>query len=205
MNAKRITLSLVVSALFAGMGVAPAVAQNTPAIDRAQIEISARIQQGVATGHITPPEAQRLMQRERELARMEVRFRADGRVTPQERQRLRQDLAELRAEVERIIASRVVARPVPPPASDGLWAQIEARIQQGIQSGHLTQREVNILQQQQRQISRMERRFNRDGRIDRGERRELQREMISLRNHVEVLMNNDERERRRGRGPDRRG
>jgi hypothetical protein len=108
---KFLTHSLLASALFAGLGSAPVMAQYgggvysqgdtyTPGIDRAQQAIGARIQQGLASGQITPPEAQALYQREREIALRENRFKADGHVSHQERQQLRDELAALNDEVD---------------------------------------------------------------------------------------------------------
>src|SRR5665647_132370 len=94
MKSKFFTASLLASAMFVSLGLSPAMAQgnNTPAIDRAQQAISARIQQGLASGHITPSEARELYRRDREIEIRESRFKSDGNATPQERQQLRADL-----------------------------------------------------------------------------------------------------------------
>ena len=66
----------------------------------------------MASGHITPSEAQVLMRRERKIQFRENQFRASGSVNPQERQQLRMDLDGSRAEVERMMNNRdVVMRP----------------------------------------------------------------------------------------------
>ena len=105
MKSKLLTASLLASAIFAGLGMAPAMAQgvNTPRIDQAQQEISARIQQGMASGHITPSEAQVLMRREREIQRHEAFFKSDGVVTQQERRQLRDEVRDLNDDVERMV------------------------------------------------------------------------------------------------------
>jgi hypothetical protein len=79
-KSKLIAGSLLVSALFAGIGMSPAIAQSThtPAIDRAQQDIGALIQQGLASRHISPSEAQYLYRREREIQIRENRFKSDG-------------------------------------------------------------------------------------------------------------------------------
>lgn len=100
------------SALFAGLSMAPAMAQNTntPGIDHAKQVISARIQEGLASGRITPSEAQSLYRRDREIEMRENRFKSDGNASQQERQQLRADLEGLSAEVERLIANNDVVR-----------------------------------------------------------------------------------------------
>ena len=80
MKSKIFTTSLLASALFAGLGMAPAMAQNTstPQVDRAQQAISARIQQGLNSGHITPSE-QRSAGRDRPSGQVVGQLRAHRR------------------------------------------------------------------------------------------------------------------------------
>ncbi|MDB5841213.1 MAG: hypothetical protein JWQ23_3165 [Herminiimonas sp.] len=200
MKTKSLTLSLLVCALIGGIGAAPAMAQNanTPNIDRVQEEIRARIQQGVASGHITQQEAQTLYQREREIQFRELRMKADGSASPQERQALRQDLDAMRAEVERKMTNpRVAGAPDRTPGIDRHEGRIRARIDQGIASGHITRGEARRLYRRDDDIQRMEARFKSDGVVSQGERRQLRRELETLQNDVERLMAND---RTRGDG-----
>ena len=99
MKSKFVVASLLLSALFAG----PAGAQgtHTPRIDQAQQAIGARIQAGLASGHITPSEAQMLIRRDRDIQLRENQFKANGSATPQERQQLRAELSALATDVER--------------------------------------------------------------------------------------------------------
>ena len=201
MKSKLITASLLASALFAGLGFAPVMAQgtNTPAIDRAQAAISARIQQGLASGHITPSEARELYRRDRDIEAREMRFKSNGVATPQERQQLRADLDALGAEVERKMANRdVVAQPGNGNTNgiDNRQVNIGQRIDEGIRSGHITQREARMLQNRERTIARHEANFKRDGVVTPQERRQLQNELTKLRNDVERMMSNDRRGRR---------
>ncbi|RYX97491.1 MAG: hypothetical protein EOO28_03170 [Comamonadaceae bacterium] len=73
------------------------------AFDRADFQISRRIDQGVRTGRISQLEAARLHAREREIDRREAAFRADGVVTVEEGRQLRYELTALRDDVERMI------------------------------------------------------------------------------------------------------
>ncbi len=198
MKSKLFTASLLASALFAGLGVSPVMAQgtSTPGVDRSQQEISARIQQGMASGHITPSEAQALLRRDREIEIRESRFKSDGAATPQERQQLRQDLEGLRVEVERLIANRDVVRPGATPGIDNLEFRISERIDEGVRSGRITQREARRLHSREREIQRHEARFKSDGVVTQNERRQLRSELMALRDEVERMMRND----RRGRG-----
>ncbi|MDP1886556.1 hypothetical protein [Polaromonas sp.] len=210
MKSKLLTASLLASALFAGLGMAPAMAQgnnHTPGIDQSQQAISARIQQGLASGHITPSEAQALYQRDREIEAREMRYKANGSTNPQERQQLRADLGALSADVERMMTNNVYS--APPVAGgntntntntngiDRLEYKISQRIDEGVRTGRITQREARRLYSRERVIERHEQAFKADGVVTQQERRQLRNELTALRDEVERMMRND---RRNGRG-----
>lgn len=65
------------------------------------------------------------------------------------------------------------------------------RIEQGIRSGELTRKEAKRLRKQQRHIAKMERKFERDGRLDRYERRTLRRELDDASARIYRLKHND--------------
>ncbi|MDQ3058314.1 MAG: hypothetical protein M3R45_02150 [Pseudomonadota bacterium] len=208
MKSKILTASLLASALFAGLGLAPAaMAQqgtHTPGIDRAQQAISARIQQGLTSGHITPSEAQALYRRDRDIAMRESQYKANGNATPQERQQLRADLDGLAADVERMMNNRVVAQQPAynnsgTPGIDNREMQISQRIDAGVRSGHITQREARRLHRREGEIERREAYFKSDGVVTQQERRQLRNELAALRDEVERMLRNNRYERR-GRG-----
>jgi len=203
MKSKLLTTSLLASALFAGLGFAPVMAQHgssTPGIDQTQQAISARIQQGLASGHITPSEAQALYRRDQEIAAREAHFKSNGNVNPQERQALRNDVAALSAEVERMMANRDVTRPTQADGNtngiDRMEYRISQRIDEGVRSGHITQREARRLYSRERDIERHEAAFKSDGVVTQRERRQLRNELAALRDDVERMLTNDRRDRR---------
>ncbi len=199
MKSKFFTTSLLASALLVGLAPSVVMAQgtNTPRIDQAQQAINARIQQGLASGQITPSEARELYRRDRDIDVRESRFKSDGRATEQERQQLRSDLNALSAEVERLIANRaVVNQPSTTPGIDNRQVNISQRIDEGVSAGRISQREARRLHSRERDIARMEARFKRDGVVTPQERRQLQNKLTKLRQDVERAMRND----RRGRG-----
>lgn len=186
---KFLTASLLASALFAGLGMSPTIAfaqgTSTPTIDRAQQSISARIQQGMTSGHITPTEARELYRRDREIDMRESRFKADGRATAQERQQLRVELDSLSAEVERLMSNGI----------DNRQFNISERIDEGVRSGRITQREARTLKRRVRDIERLEANYKGDGVVTQQERRQLRSELIRLQDDVQRMMQNS---RRRG-------
>lgn len=194
MTSKLFTATALATALFAGLAAAPAMAQNsnTPGIDNAQQAVHARIQQGMQSGHITPSEAQNLYRRDRDIQMREAQFKSDGRASPQERQQLRADMAELSAEVERMIANRNVAGQNGQggtPGIDNSQANISQRIDEGLRNRRISQREARMLHRQERNIERREAAFKSDGVVTQQERRQLRNELAALRDQVERLIN----------------
>ena len=195
MTSKFFTTSLLASVLLVATGLVPAMAQgtNTPAIDRAQETISLRIQQGMASGHITPSEARELYRRDRDIEIRESRFKANGSATPQERQQLRSDLDGLGAEVERMMSNRDIVQPVDNTNTNGIdnrQQDISARIDEGVRSGSLTQRQARSLQMRERAIARHEVSYKRDGVVTQQERRQLRNELARLSSDLDRMTRN---------------
>lgn len=197
MKKKLLTLS-VLTALAGAFGVAPAMAQSTytPGIDRSHQDISARIQQGIQAGQITPAEAQELNRRGVDIENRQNRIKSDGTVTQSERQQLRYDLDNLRNDVERKLSNaQVVGRPVQgnnTPGIDRSQQEIHARIEQGMKSGHITPSEAQDLLRRERDIQNRENRIKSDGSTSQGERQQLRQELDGLRAEVErKIANND--------------
>jgi CRISPR/Cas system-associated endoribonuclease Cas2 len=65
------------------------------------------------------------------------------------------------------------------------------RIQKGIHSGALTRGEARVLRQEQRNIRNLKRRFLRDGRFSRAERRTLTHRYTSASRHIYRLTHNN--------------
>jgi hypothetical protein len=194
MKSKFLTASLLASALLAGLGTAPAMAQGTytPAIDRAQQAITSRIQQGLATGQITPSEARELYRRDREIDLRESRFKANGSATPQERQQLRVDLDNLGAEVERMIGNQDrVVQSTNTNGIDNRQFNIGERIDEGVRLGRISQPEARRLYNREREIARREVSFKRDGVVTPQERRQLQNELTRLSEEVNRMARNN--------------
>ena len=204
MKSKLFTASVLASTLFAGLAAAPAMAQGTyppgmaqgtytPGIDNAQQAVHARIQQGLQSGQITPSEAQILYRRDRDIQNREAYFKSDGRATPQERQQLRADMAELSAEVERMIANRDVVgqrgQYGATPGIDNSQFEISQRIDEGLRTGRISQREARMLHRQERAIERHDAAFKSDGVVTPQERRQLRNELNALRDQVERMIN----------------
>ena len=82
----RTTLASAALALISA--AACAQAPVTPRVDAREVRQEKRIDQGRATGALTPHESHRLERQQKGITQVENKARADGTVTPQERQRL---------------------------------------------------------------------------------------------------------------------
>ena len=194
MKSKFLTASLLATALFAGLSSAPALAQGnyTPGIDQAQQNISARIQQGLQSGQITPSEAQILYRRDRDIQVRESQFKANGSATQQERQVLRTELSNLSADVERMINNNnnVNTNAARTPGIDNRQENISQRIDEGVRSGRINQREARRLHLRERAIAQHEASYKSDGVVTGQERRQLQQELSALNRDLERMLNN---------------
>jgi len=81
--------ALVLSVILAAPVLARAT--ETPAVDQAQQNQRARIEQGVGSGELTVPETRHLARQQVRLQRHEAAAKSDGVVTPRERHALRHD------------------------------------------------------------------------------------------------------------------
>lgn len=90
---------------------------QTPDIDRRQEQQREWLRQGIASGRITPREADRIRAAIRELERHERAAKADGRVTAKERRALREHAAR----VDALIARNYYDGQVRPPRYADAW------------------------------------------------------------------------------------
>ncbi|MDE2417812.1 MAG: hypothetical protein KGN32_08410 [Burkholderiales bacterium] len=83
-----LTLTLGAAAFAQAPAPVPKDPLATPRIDQREANQEKRIEQGVASGQLTPREANRLQRKEDRIAHAEQRAKADGVVTAQERKHL---------------------------------------------------------------------------------------------------------------------
>lgn len=79
------TMAGIISILAAGTALAGA---DSPVIDQRQINQERRIDQGVASGQLTPREAGRLEAQQARIQQREQRMKSDGNLTAAERRAL---------------------------------------------------------------------------------------------------------------------
>ena len=78
----------LVAVIFAALALPVAAQTATPRVDQRQVTQDARIQQGVASGQLTPKETAKLEKGQAKVQAKEDKAKADGKVTPKERAKL---------------------------------------------------------------------------------------------------------------------
>ena len=139
-----------------------------------------RIEQGLKSGELTTREAARLEREESRVERMESKALRDGKVTANEAQRINEAQNRVSNDIYREKHDAQRGDPNS-PSSQRMQADVQRninqqqRIQQGVQSGSLTQREAGRLERGESHINRMEARAGADGHVGRQEQQRIQR------------------------------
>ncbi len=102
--------TLLAAAILLGSSTLVLAQTATPGIDARQANQQQRINQGVATGQLTPREANNLQRGQNRVQRMENRAKADGVVTAGERARIQRTQ---NVESRKIYTKKHNARQVP--------------------------------------------------------------------------------------------
>ena len=179
MNRTLLTLSILVSSASV-----VAAQTNTPGLDGRQATQEQRIQQGVGSGQLTPRETYKLEQGQARVQNLENKAKADGVVTNAERAKIQgaQDVQSKRIYNQKHdaqTAGGVAPAPrgtIPGQAAtnaaavDTRQSNQSTRIQQGVGSGQLNQKETYQLERGQARVQNMEIKAKADGVVTNGER-----------------------------------
>jgi hypothetical protein len=169
----------IVLAAMGGFVSVSAFAQTTADIVKRDEQQQARIEQGLKSGELTTREAGRLEQGEARIDRMEARDLKDGTLTPQERTQIDRAQNRESAAIYREKHDAAVGDPNSPSARR-MEADVqrnvnqERRIEQGVRSGELTNREAGQLERGQAKTDRLESRAAADGHVGPNEQRRIQ-------------------------------
>lgn len=96
---KRMSTILLLAAL--ALSVSVVVAQETPRVDARQKAQKERIKEGMKSGELTKPEAQKIVRQQKAVQKMEEKAKSDGVVTPKERARLQKAQQRTSKEIAR--------------------------------------------------------------------------------------------------------
>lgn len=138
-----------------------------------------RIEQGLKSGQLSTGEAAKLERGEARIDRMEKNALKDGNLSPQEAGRIQRAQNQESARINRLDNNAVSGNPNS-ASSQRMQADVQrninqqSRIEQGVQSGALTNKETANLERGQARIDRKEARAGADGHVSAREQARIQ-------------------------------
>jgi hypothetical protein len=170
---KRLIIASAIGALFSGAALAQ---QGTVQRDVNQQE---RIEQGLKSGQLTTQEASRLESEQARIQRDQSRALRDGNLSPAEKQRLAREQNQASRDINRLEGNKATGNPNS-ASSQKMQADVQRninqqqRIEQGLKSGQLTNREAGKLERGESRVDRAEAKAGRDGHVGKGEQARVQ-------------------------------
>lgn len=176
-NAPLIRSLIAASLLAIGAG---AHAQNTANDVQRDVHQQQRIEQGLKSGELNTREASKLEREEAGVDKMEARALKDGHMSAQEQARINAAQNHVSQDIYRDKHNATLGNP-DSVSSKRMQADVqrnvnqEKRIESGIKSGEMTNREVSRAERQEGKIDRREARAGADGHVGAREQRNIQR------------------------------
>lgn len=168
------------TAALLALGASAALAQGTATTVQRDLNQQNRIEQGLQNGSLNTKEAGHLEREQSNIDRLQARALKSGSLSPQERAKLEQ--AQNRASHDIHAAENNGATGNPQSASSQrMQADVqrnvnqEKRVEQGVQSGTLTNREAGALERGQARVDHAEARAAKDGHMGAHEQDRIQR------------------------------
>lgn len=174
------TATVAVTAAIAALFSVAVEAQTTGSEVQRDLNQQQRIEQGLKSGSLTTQEASKLERGEARIDRMESNALKDGKLSPAEKARIQRAQNQESREINRQENNAAKGNPNS-PSSQRMQADVqrninqERRIEQGVKSGQLTNREAGKLERGQAKVDRAEARAGADGRVGAGEQRGIQK------------------------------
>jgi hypothetical protein len=173
---KRAATVIAVASLFS---VAPS-AQTVGSEVQRNVNQQQRIEQGLKSGSLNTREASQLERGEARIERMESNAAKDGKLSPTEKARIQRAQNQESRRINRLEGNAAKGDPNSAP-SQRMQADVQRnvnqqqRIEQGLQSGQLTNREAAKLERGQARVNRAEARAGADGHVGPNEQRRVQK------------------------------
>jgi hypothetical protein len=169
---------IAAAALFACTG---AFAQtNTATTTQRDVNQQTRIESGLKSGQLSTGEAAKLEKEESHVDRLQTQALKDGKVTPEEQARLKAAQDKTSADIAAAKHNNVTGNPNS-ASSKRMQADVQRnvnqqqRIENGVKSGELTNRETAKLEHGQAKVDRREARAGADGHVGAAEQARVQR------------------------------
>lgn len=170
---------ILVASILVALGAASAFAQTTAGTVQRDLNQQTRIDNGLKDGSLSTNEAARLEKEQSQIDRLQAKDLRNGKLSPKERAQLRIAQDKASHDIKAAESNGVKGNPES-KSSERMQADVqrnvnqEKRIEQGIQSGSLTNRETGKLERGQAKVSRLEAKAARDGHIGKHEQSAIQ-------------------------------
>ena len=168
----------LVFVLFASLS-SPVLAQTVGTEVQRDINQETRMEQGLQSGQLSTGEAARLEQGEARIDQMESKALKDGTLSPQEAARIQRAQNRESTRINKL-ENNVVTGDPNSASSQRMQTDVQRninqqrRIEQGLQSGALTNKEASKLERGQARVDRSEARAGADGRTGPREQARIQ-------------------------------
>jgi hypothetical protein len=175
MRVRLTAIVLIMSAVFASQVVAQTVGSEV----QRDINQENRVEQGLKSGQLSTGEAAKLERGEAKIDRMESKALKDGKLGTQEAARIQRAQNQQSEAINQAKHNDVTGNP-DSASSQRMQTDVQRninqqnRIEQGIQSGQLTNKEVSKLEGGQARVNRAEARAGADGHVGAGEQARIQ-------------------------------
>lgn len=170
---KRLIIATAVGALFSGAVLAQ---QGTVQRD---VNQQNRIEQGLQSGQLTTKEASKLESEQSRIQREQSRDLKNGNLSPAEKARLTREQNQASRDINRLESNKATGNPNS-ASSKRMQADVQrnanqqARIEQGLKSGSMTNREAGRAERGQARVDHAEARAGANGHVGAGEQRRVQ-------------------------------
>jgi hypothetical protein len=170
MTMYQTAIALIFTAPFSSV----ALAQDMGTEVQRNINQESRIEQGLKSGQLSTGEAAKLERGEARIDRMEKNALKDGMLSQQEADRINRAQNAESGKINALIGNPNSASSQRTQADVQRNINQQSRIEQGVQSGSLTNKEVSHLERGQARVERAEARAGADGHISAGEQARIQ-------------------------------
>jgi len=179
MKLTHTALSTLAAALVTAVFASGAYAQSAASETQRNVDQQKRIEQGLQSGSLTTKEAARLEKGEAHVEKMESNAMKDGKMTDAEKARIQNAQNQ---ESQAIYREKHDAQTGNPNSASSKRMQADVqrnvnqqeRINQGVKSGQLTNREAGKLERGEARIDRKEARAGANGHVSAGEQARIQ-------------------------------
>ena len=170
----------IIAGAAAGLFSLAASAQTTATEVQREVNQQQRIEQGLKSGSLNTREASQLERGEARVDRMESNAEKNGNLSPAEKARIQRAQNQESRRINQLENNAAKGNPNS-ASSQRMQADVqrnvnqEQRIEQGVKSGQLTNREVGNLERGQARVDRAEARAGANGRVSANEQQRIQK------------------------------